>query len=208
MSLRDQTFVDALGLSISEIAKSVGKTDNALRRGVRLEKDYLNPRDILKVFEYLKHAEPVIARAFTAKVLQIYPEMSGFLEDVFDERGDYWVASGSFLEFLGAYSRAGSDLIERIKKSGSSLAMFVPGADTRSWDEYLKRHGVSQPQSVVYACELNQLMLARFLVIFTSESGRVHLFEAEPEGLRQVAPIEASRIKGGLTQLMNDAGGN
>ncbi|HEV8695344.1 MAG TPA: hypothetical protein VGQ93_14350, partial [Lysobacter sp.] len=147
MSHGDVEFVEALGVPVSEVAKAIGKSRQAVNRGLRSARDYLKPQDLTKALRFWRNSDAVFFAVAQKKVCEFYPEIASAIlgnaafesDSPFSANipGEYWFICGDFVAFKSTLVSCAEQLARLCAIETAQVKLFLNNGDKEAtrWAE-------------------------------------------------------------------------
>lgn len=200
MSARDRSLMDALDLSVVNVADIVEMSRQTVSKKIS-KSEFFNVPTLKKIYDHqcnLGSDECVL----TARVIeQYFHEFSDIVigqnRDKHDstvkgfDAGEYWFVCYDFNHFRASYTRAYDDL-KRIAQNGkSTLVLFVASEDRRGAARFSSKHGSGRVRIVECSKQVSPVPLLSKL----RTSGGADIFVPSSTGFYQALEFDATKVR-------------
>lgn len=210
MSKRDRAWVREIGLSVAQVAAALGRSRQAVNRGMAQTKDYLRPADLVSALGHWRAGNPGVYRLAVQKVRELYPELAKVVAHAgvpevlpfsSDVPGQYWLITGDYVAFRSNLAQCASQL-DAVCEQKHSGVVFVVG---RSDESAARRLEAKFPKRVNVRVANEGLRLLPSVLLRVAEDGELALFAASDGGFVGLSRSEAARIRLALEDLLSEA---
>jgi hypothetical protein len=198
----DVKFVDALGVPVSQLARALGKSRQAVNRGLRSARDYLKPQDLTKVLQFWRQSDAEFYAVAKDKVCEFYPEIANaILENAAFESatpfstdipGEYWFICGDFVAFKAALPSCAQQLEVLCALESAQVKLFLNKGDNiaNRWAEKYRDNATQ-----VFPCKTVNLQLLPVTLLRIDNDENVDLFGVSDAGFTALSRQEAARLR-------------
>jgi hypothetical protein len=198
---RDRNFIKAVGVPVAQVAFAMGKSRQAVNRGVNLDDNYFKASDFARALESWKR-EPALRGLARDAITALYPEMSDavlraaeamstsdFAEDV---PGEYWFLCGDLPGFRTHLTVCAQQLDTLCANDDAQVKLFVSGKDI----EAAQRIEARYPDNFTRAIRCNlDLTVVPSTLVRTDVDDNIDLFAVTETGFTPLSRGEASRLR-------------
>jgi hypothetical protein len=208
LSHDDVQFVQALGLPVSQLAKAIGKSRQAVNRGLRSARSYLKPQDLTRALRFWRSSDADFFAVAKEKVCEFYPEVAKAILDTAtfecgpfspDIPGEYWFVCGDFVAFKGALPSCAQQLETLCDLETAQVKLFLNRGDEEAnrWAEkYLEN------ATQVFRCRTVNLQLLPVTLLRIDDQQNVDLFGVSDIGFIPLSRQEAIRLRRVIADLL------
>jgi len=214
MSARDHEFVQALGVSKSRIAAAIGKTRQAVNRGLRERQgnadDYFKAADFVRMLEFWQ-TDPTLRGLVKEAVASLYPELFETVGRVVEAAGArefdvtieaaYWFYTADLASMRSDSPGCADQLTQICRHPRAHVKVIVQGYDR---DTAVQNYqGPEFPHSMVFKCKSAEVLDHSLTTVLRIEAtGQMQLFVVGDTGFTPVGRSEAARIRRSLSRLL------
>jgi hypothetical protein len=197
MSKRDSALVRGLGLSVAEVARSLGRSRQTVNRGVAQKSDYFKPVDLAAMLGYWRGKNSDTFTLLRKRIDELYPEAKGALGERTAAQlsdsgaGQYWFLTGDFVAFTNNLAECASQLEQLCALTSAEVKLFVNERDKVAAQRLQARH----PNSVEVIVSKLDLRVVPSTLIRMDEANNLDMFGAAESGFVLLSRQEAVRLR-------------
>jgi hypothetical protein len=208
MSKRDGELVRALGLSVAQMAKALGRSRQTVNRGISQQQDYFKPADLAEALGYWRGSKPDLYMLARQKIRDLYPEIAKAVLDATgapdalplsaDVPGQYWFITGDFVALRNNLPRCAKQLEELCGHKGSEVTLFVNQRD----EVPARRLAARFPKSArMILCQIDLRLVPSTLLRMDTEDN-MDMFGASDSGFIALSRQEAARLRVSVQDIL------
>lgn len=208
MSKRDRALVREIGLSVAQVAAALGRSRQAVNRGMAQTKDYLGSADLVTMLGHWRAENAELYRLAKQKIRELYPELAKFIasEGVPEALpfspvpGRYWLLTGDYSAFRTNLARCAEQFDGLCEQKESKMTVLVHERDVAAARRLEGKFG----RRIEVKVAPMDLRLMPSVLLRVEQDGQTDLFGAADAGFIALSRQEATRLRLALQDTLLD----
>jgi len=202
---RDRMLIKELNIPIAKMASVLGKSRQAVNRGIALDDNYFSEFDLTTVLESWRESNASFYQIAKKKVCEVYPnvaeaileatELEHYSAFSIDVSGEYWLVTGDFGGFLSALPKCLKQLKSLCEKriDLAQVKIFTNIDDKPTAEYFVEKTKNCGTEYIL--CKDVELRAAPTTLLRMSEEYGLDVFGVSDRGFVPLSCVEASRMR-------------
>ncbi len=210
MSARDQNLVAALGVSVAQVADAVGRSRQAVNRGIQKGSNYFGAADLAHALTTWRESDAQLFSVAKAKVCELYPDIKDAVLQALDEGlstsfsvvapGEYWFVTGDLMGFKTDLPSCAAQLESLCALPAAQVKIFIGQDDEKAALRMEAKYRANNTQTVL--CKSVNLKFAPSTLLRIDPDNNLDVYGASDAGFTPLSSQEASRLRIAIQNLL------